>query len=287
MVNIKKQYTIGIDIGGTKMAAVLFDGEKVIADYSLATPKDSLEHFLIMLKALVEPLEEKSKSDKVRIKGIGIGVAGVLDLKEEKMLRSPNIPILDNTNLKEKIENFIGVPVIIDNDADCFARAEAALGAGQGYNSVYGLIVGTGIGGGWWIDGKIHSGAHGGASEVDAVIVDFPSGLNIEQSYQKLMQNNPNKMSQEAILGDPLAEKTYEEFACQLGTALSNIANIIDPEIFVLGGGAMGSSDLFLSAARKEMKLHINSSEAAKKIKVVKSKLGKNAGAIGAALLVQ
>lgn len=282
----KKQYTIGIDIGGTKMAAVLFDGEKVIADYVLATPKDTLEHFLVMLKALAEPLEEKARNDKIRVKGIGIGVAGVLDFSAEKMLRSPNISILDNVNIKEKIENFIGMSVAIDNDAQCFVRAEAMLGAGREYNSVYGVIIGTGIGGGWWINGKVHSGSHGGASEVDAIIIDLSSGLNIEESYQKLMQNNPNKVSQEAILGDPLADRIFSDFGRQIGVVLSNIANTIDPEIFVLGGGVMKSSDLFLSTAKKEMKRHINSTEAAKKIKVVKSKLGKNAGAIGAALLV-
>jgi glucokinase len=281
-----KQYTIGVDIGGTKMRAVLWNGEKVVADDELVTPMDSVDHFAVMIKALVDPLLERARTDKVKVAGVGLGIAGVLDSTGRKMLKSPNIPIIDNVNLAERLEKFIGLPFVMDNDAKCFVRAEALAGAGRGYTNVYGLIIGTGIGGGWWIDGKVYPGAHRGASEVDAMIIDFASGLNLEQGFHKLMQNNPGKLSQEAILGDPLAERAFEEFGRHLGIALSNIVNILDPEIFVIGGGVTASSDLFLAAAKKEMKPHINSTEAVKKTKVVKSKLGRNAGAIGAALLV-
>ena len=90
-----KQLTIGIDIGGTKMAAVLFDGEKVLADSVLATPKDNLEHMLVMIQALVDPLFVRAKGKKKKISGIGLGVAGVIDYKEEKILESPNIKYLN------------------------------------------------------------------------------------------------------------------------------------------------------------------------------------------------
>ncbi len=282
-----KKYSIGIDIGGTKIGGVLFDGEKVVADYTLGTPQDNFEHFLIMLKAVIDPILEKAAEMKVKINGVGIGIAGAMDKAGKKMLCSPNIPILENINLFERIGNFLEMPIEIDNDAKCFVRAEALVGAGKNYKNIYGLIIGTGIGGGWWHNGEVYQGAHSSASEVDAMIIDINSGLNFEEGYHKIMQNNPRQMSQEAIIGDPLAGQIYAEFARQLGIVLSNIANIIDPEIFVLGGGAVASGDLFLSAAKKEMKLHINSTEAAKKIKVVKSKLGANAGAIGAACLVK
>ena len=95
MNNQKKNYIIGVDIGGTKMSAVLFDGEKVLADYVLATPKDNREHFMIMLKALIEPLEDKAKADGAVIKGIGLGIAGMLDYKENMIVEAPNIPILN------------------------------------------------------------------------------------------------------------------------------------------------------------------------------------------------
>ena len=85
-----QQYTIGVDIGGTKRNAVLFDGREVITDYTLATPKDTLDHLLIMLKALIEPLEEKAREQKIKISGVGLGVAGVIDYKENKILEYPN-----------------------------------------------------------------------------------------------------------------------------------------------------------------------------------------------------
>src|SRR3989339_283496 len=103
----KKTYTIGIDIGGTKMMAVLFDGKDVLAEFILATPKDSLDHFMVMLQALIGPIFEKCEELKIKIDGIGIGLAGVIDRETGKMLYSPNIPIINNVNigelLKEKI----------------------------------------------------------------------------------------------------------------------------------------------------------------------------------------
>jgi len=88
-----------VDIGGTKMSAVLFDGAKVAADYLLATPKDNLEHFMIMLKALIEPLQDRANKDQAIIRGIGVGVAAELDYQENKILEAPNIPFLNGQKL--------------------------------------------------------------------------------------------------------------------------------------------------------------------------------------------
>ncbi|PIV51222.1 hypothetical protein CO115_05270 [Candidatus Falkowbacteria bacterium CG_4_9_14_3_um_filter_36_9] len=286
MPNRQKNYTIGIDIGGTKMLAVLFDGEKALADYTLATPKDNLEHFLIMMDALLEPLTDRARADKVKIKGIGLGVAGVIDYNKKIVLKSPNIPIIDGIDFASKLEGKIGLPVAIDNDANCFCRTEALAGAGIKYKNIYGIIIGTGIGGAWWINNGIYLGAHGGAGEPGQMIIDFNDMIGLEAAYHKLTQHNPAQLAEEAYRGDVLAEKVYAELGNLLGTAFANIANLIDPEIFIIGGGAVESSDLFLSNIKKTMKENIISSEA-KKIKVVKSKLGEQAGAIGAALLVK
>lgn len=282
-----KQYTIGIDIGGTKMHAVLFDGAKVIADFTLATPKDNLEHFIIMIKALLEPLEEKAHENKMKIKGIGLGVAGVIDYKENKMLRSPNIPIIDNIKLTEKIEETIGYPILMDNDANCFLRAESRMGAGKEHDNNYGLIIGTGIGGSWWLNGEIYKGVHGGAGEPGEMIIDYNEELGLEDAYHKLTQSNPAHMAVEAYRGDVLAQKVFEEVGQYFGITMANIVNLINPEIFIIGGGVVESSDLFLAKAKKTMTKYINSTVAAKKVKVLKGKLGKDAGAIGAAMLIE
>lgn len=282
-----KKYSIGIDLGGTKMSAVLFDGEKVITDCVLATPKDDLEHIFVMMLVLIEPLEEKAKELKMKISGIGLGVAGVINYKEGKMLYSPNIPLIDGVRLTRELEKRTGFPVIIDNDGNCFTRAVATLGVAKKYDNVYGFIIGTGIGGGWWLNNNIYRAPFGGSGEPGEMIIDFNTGIKLEEAYHKLTQNNPALLAEEAYRGDMLAEKSYKEFGEFLGLALANIINLIAPEVIVLGGGAINSGDLFLSIAKKTMRENISSSEARKNIKILKSKIGKHAGAIGAACLVK
>ncbi len=282
----KKEYTIGIDIGGTKMLAVLFDNKNVIEEYILATPKDNLDHFLIMLNALISPLEEKARKDKIKIKGIGLGIAGTINYTEGKILESPNIPIINNLKILSKLKEIIPYPVYIDNDANCFLRAEKFFGAAQKYNNIYGIVIGTGIGGAWWFNNQIYKGFYGGAGEPGSMVINFKNGLELEESYHRLMKNNPALMAQEAYKGNNLAKKTFNEFGKDLGFALANIINIIDPEAIVIGGGVNEVSDLFLTETKKAMLNHIASSES-KQIKLLKSKLGKKAGAIGAALLIK
>jgi len=280
-----KNYTIGIDVGGTKMAGILFDGKNVVADYVLATPKDDLEHFMIMLQALVEPLLEKAKEMKVKVKGVGLGLAGVINYNERRMLTSANISIINGAKIGDLLEQKISMPVIMDNDCNCFVRAEALAGAAKSYKNVYGIIIGTGIGGAWWYNGEVYRGAHGNAGEPGVMVIDFDEGYELENTYHKLLQNNPEQKAEESYRGDVLAQKAFEEIGKYLGLAFSNIVNIVDPEVIVVGGGVVQASDLFMPVIKKYLPEHIQSVEA-KKIKVLKSKLGANAGAIGAALLI-
>lgn len=283
---IKKEYAIGIDVGGTKMAAVLFDGKNVVADYVLATPTDNLEHFMIMLQALVEPLLEKAQEMKVKVKGVGLGLAGVINYDEKKMIESPNIPIINGAKVAELLEQRVNMPVVMDNDCNCFVRAEALAGAAKSYKNVYGIIIGTGIGGAWWYNSEVYRGVHGNAGEPGMMVIDFDEGYELENTYHKLMQSNPEQKAEESYRGDVLSQKAFEEIGKYLGLAFGNIINIIDPEVIVIGGGVVQASDLFLPVIKKYLPEHVQSIEA-KKIKVLKSKLGVNAGAIGAALLVE
>jgi glucokinase len=283
----KKQYAIGIDAGGTNIKAILYDPlkDKIIENDSLATPKDSSDHFIIMLKALIDPLMEKAKKEEALIKGIGIGVAGMIDYKSGTMIESPNIPNINGVNFINKIKEKYDIPVFLDNDTNCFLRAEALKGAVRGYKkNVYGVIIGTGIGGAWWLNNEIYNGARGGAGEPGRMVVDFFDKTDLEDAFQKLTQNNPAQMAEEAYRGDDLAEKSYEETGRFLGIAFANIINLIDPEVIIIGGSVVNSSDLFINSAKKTMKEFIMNPES-KKIKILKSKLGEHAGSIGAALL--
>lgn len=282
----KKEYKIGIDIGGTKMMAVLFDGERVIEEDTLATPKDSIDHFLIMINALIEPFFEIAQKNKTTISGIGLGVAGVLDRKTRKISISPNIPVIEGTDFVNRIEKMFSLPAFIDNDARCFLRAEVNIGSAKKYKNVLGVVIGTGIGSAWWNDGKIYEGENNTAGEIGHNIIDFENKISLEKAYQNLTQRNAFNMSTEAYKGDPLAIKSLEEFGEILGVTLVNQINTINPEAIVLGGGGMGASDLFLPETKRIIKEHTHSDEA-KKTKILTAKLGKQAGAIGAAMLVE
>ena len=290
MPRVSKQYTIGIDIGGSKMTAVLFDGTKVLADYTLATPQDTVSHILIMLEALIDPLFDEAKKNKVKVSGIGISVAGVVNFEKQIIAKnSPNLKILNKIKLAEMLNERRKVPTIMDNDANCYVRAESLLGAGKKYSNVYGITIGTGIGGGWFINNEIYQGSHGGANEPGRFIMDMDSlkeETDIEEMYQKLTQHNLYKLAQEAYRADRLAEKSLSELGELLGVFFANIVNLIDPEIIIVGGGGGEASNLFLPKAKKVMKKYIMNPES-KKIKIEKGKLGEQASAIGAALLIE
>lgn len=284
----KKQYTIGIDIGGTNIKAILYNPEKnkIIESDSLATPKDNIDHFIIMLNALIEPLIEKAKKEKAIIKGIGVGVAGAINYRDNLVLDCPNIPILNGTNFIKKINEKFNLEVILDNDTNCFLRAEVLKGIAKNYNNVYGFILGTGIGGGWWFNNKTYKKDTGGSGEPGRMITNFSEPINLEESYHKLMQNNPANMAEEAYRGDELAEKSFKELGSFLGIAFANVVNIVAPEAIVIGGGLVKSSDLFITETKKALKEFTVDTET-KKIKILKSKLGDQAGSIGAALLIK
>ncbi len=113
------------------MKAVLFNGEKIVMSYSLATPKDTLDHLVIMINALVEPLQEKAKTDKIKINGLGLSVAGTHNFKNGIISLSPNIPLLNGVNLKKIIAEKLKMPIKLDNDGNCFLRAEVKIGAAK------------------------------------------------------------------------------------------------------------------------------------------------------------
>jgi glucokinase len=285
-------YSIGVDIGGTKMSAVLFDLNKkeTVADYKLATPTDNLEKFLVMVYALIDPLVERAKKENGQVEKIGIGAPGIIAAptdknKDGEMLYCNNLAILNNAPLGKILHEKYNLPVSIDNDANCFLRAELALGAVKNSASAAAVTLGTGIGGAISINREIYQGVHGSAGEPGFMVIDVVDGtpMNLEEIYHNLLQANPLSKAEEAFRGDELALKAYQEFGKFLGLALASIVNLIDPEIIVIGGGAMHSGELFLAEVKKSLKAKILSPKL-KKIKVVPGKL-ENAGAIGAALL--
>jgi glucokinase len=283
---MKKEATIGIDVGGTNIKAVLFDGKSVISEYELATPKDNYEHFIIMTKAVVDPLLEKAKESGLKVNGIGLGAPATIDPETNVINWAHNLGLIVGHNYAEDISHLFELPTRIENDASCFVRAEAIVGAAKRYENVFGITLGTGIGGGWWINEEVYQGANFGAGEPGHMIVDLQRMTDIEDVYKELMNGQPAETAENAYRGDRKAQGAYEELGRILGVHLANIANLIDPEAFVVGGRVADSADLFMPQVKKNLYAYIKCPKSKKNIQLFTAKLGAHAGAIGAALLV-
>ncbi len=251
-------YIIGIDIGGTKIAGILFDGKKVIKELTIVTPKTAAD-FAYGLKHLVAFLSVGRK-----ITGIGIGMAGVINIKKQTAVYSPNIKYINNFNFKKLFGNKFKLEVA--NDAKCFAYAEAKLGQGKNYNSVVGVILGTGVGSGFVLDGKVYTGGHYGAGEVGRMLYDGKH--TFESLFQKARDSHNNRQLSQIV-----------------SLLLWNICRMLDPDIIVLGGGVSTDSKRKFVKNAETICANMFSTYRVKP-RIVVSKL-KNAGALGAALLIR
>ena len=192
-----KKLIVGVDIGGSKINIIVWDGRKVI---------DSWQTSEVSLKNL-----EKGISH-FNISKVGIGVAGVLDYKTGCILNSPNLKFFEGFCLKK----FLNKKVRFDNDVNCFLRAEAKLGSAKGFKNALAVAMGTGIGGAVMINKEhIYLGSHGSAGEFGFMIIK--DGKTWEKLYQET-KDSPEKQKQIHALG------------------FANLINIFDPEIIVLGG---------------------------------------------------
>lgn len=266
---INKNYIIGIDIGGSKINAIIFNGGKVLKSAKILTPKKSRKEFLEKLEALVRKLTS-GISDK-NISRIGCAVAGALDLKIGAILNAPNLRFLNNFNIKNWLKKKFNYKVKIDNDARSFLRAEYMFGAGRGYKNLVGVTLGTGIGGGIIINGKMFYGAGDSAGELGHMIID--RGKDLENLTVK--QARKFNFSKTAV----------NEFSKNLLFGFANIINILDPEVIIIGGAAADMAKFFLPKARKSVNQFVISPKSRKNVKIIIGKLGENAAAIGAAAL--
>jgi len=264
------KYIIGIDIGGTKISAVLVKDDKILKSVKIKTPQKSRREFLNKLEVLIgEVILELA--DKKEISGIGCGVAGALDLKKGIILNAPNIKILNGFNIKNWLHKKFSCKVKIDNDARSFTRAEYLFGAGRGYKNIVGMTLGTGIGGGIIINGRMVYGANDSAGELGHMVID--RGKDLEAlTVKQVRKLNFSKMP-------------IKKFKKNLGIGFSNIINILDPEVIIIGGGAAETSKNFLPKIKVAADKLIISSKSRKNVKIFIGKLGENAGAIGAAAL--
>ena len=306
-------YVIGLDIGGTKIEGILVSATSasllpdVIKEVRLPTYPLSKEETVGNIVAAVVSLcgygRKNIKGFKLR--GIGIGTAGFL--KKGRLEMVPNIPSLKKVRLKDILlqqlrKKEINSPLYVENDSVCFALAEFMFGAARGCKNVIGVIVGTGIGGGLILNGRLCRGRDGGAGHIGHTTIDpsgpvcgcgqrghfesWCSGKYITQRYVaaggKITNPDPKKIfhSKEAVAKRIMAE-TYDKF----GIAFANIINTFNPDIIVMGGGVSNLPAEFyrkVNAAAKKYAYAAFSDG----LRIVKNRLGDAAGVYGAAALV-
>lgn len=295
----------GIDLGGTKIEGVILedrDEAKVLQRLRIPTEaQNGYEHIIGQIVRLVEVMTTETgiKPDK-----IGIGTPGAME-PSSGLMKNCNTTILNGMPLKRDIEGALGIPVNLANDANCFAIAEAMLGAVKSEvpdaRVVFGIIMGTGVGGGVVIDGKIINGKHGIGGEWGHNFLDesggdcycgktgcverILSGPNLEKYYENVM-GVPRKLKEIVDRHyegqDEVATKTVHRMLNFFGKAFSNIINVLDPDAVVLGGG-LANIDLLYTEGKWEVEKHIFNHRL--DTPFLKPKLGDSAGVFGAALL--
>lgn len=268
-MKINDKFIIGIDIGGSNIHAILFRNSQVIKSAKITTPKKNRKEFSEKLEMLIDQII--LGIDKKEISGIGCGVAGAIDLVKGIILKAPNIKILNGFNIKNWLHKKFGCEVKIDNDARSFTRAEYLFGAGRGYKNIIGITLGTGIGGAVIIGGKIVYGANGSAGELGHMVIDRGKDLEALTVKQARRLN--------------FSKTAVKEFEKNIKIGFSNVVNILDPEAIIIGGGAIKTSKMFLPKIKLTSSKFIISPYARKNVKILRGKLGENAGAIGAAAL--
>jgi len=236
---------IGVDLGGTNVRAAVVRDQR-LGDVSAVqvNPRGSAEEVLDQICGLID----RTRSGE--IDGIGIGVPSVVDLETGIVYDVQNIPSWREVPLKAILEERYRVPVLVNNDANCFALGERHFGAGIGCRSLVGLILGTGFAGGIVIDGRLYPGKDCGAGEfgmipyLDSIYEYYCSG----QFFTRQMGQTGAEVFRRAVAGDGPAVRAFAEFGHHLGEAVKTILYAYDPEAIILGGSVRKAFRFFQDA---------------------------------------
>jgi glucokinase len=301
---------IGLDIGGTKIAGVLVDEQGAIHErIERETPAEDVEATMERIYSVGAELASGAVA-------IGIGAAGMVDFKAGVMRSAPNLAWRE-VPIRDLVAARVGLPCLLDNDANAAAWGEFRFGAAREYDdAVLVVTVGTGIGGGIIAGGHLYRGAHGFAAEIGHVIVEpdgplcgcgnrgcweqVASGQALDRLgaaaaeqdrtilVARLAAGNPvvgRYVADAARQGDDVAAGIFEQVGRRLGEGIAGLVNILDPEAVVVGGGVAEEGDLILDPARRAFSEAVEAPEHRPDVPILQAALGNDAGAIGAAAL--
>jgi len=289
---------IGIDLGGTKIEGILLDQQNQVLE-RIRVPTQQENGYEAILSRIVTLIKDiQSRSDQAA--SIGICTPGAIE-PTEGVLKNSNTVCLNGKPLKDDLESALDCSIEMENDANCFALAEAALGAAKGYSTVFGVIMGSGVGGGIVFSQRIHRGRLFIAGEWGHITL-HPNGLNCycgrQGCVEKYISGTALEMRWNELGGenlaldqivskfDPLPDDRYRkwktEFLDNFGRALATVINIVDPDAIVLGGGVSNIPFLY-NEGSKIVQNNIFSDFS--DTPILPNQLGDSAGVFGAALL--
>ena len=308
--------TIGVDVGGTKIAAgVIDEGGTIVARRRIETQAADPQAVVAGIAKVAQELRAAAPAAAA----IGVGAAGLVDAARGIVLSAPNIA-WEDVHLRALLEDRAGLPTAVDNDANVAALGEAVHGAGRGAGDQVMVTVGTGIGGGFVFGGRLYRGGGGLGAEIGHMIVDaggeacgcgnrgcwetVASGTALGR-MARARASEPGArdvvaraggvaaaitgeiVGEAAAAGDAFARELVDEAGGWLGLGMANLVNILDPELIVVSGGVVeGCDELLLAPARKALAAHVIGAGRSGP-PVLRSALGGDAGVVGAAALAR
>ncbi|MBI3583319.1 MAG: ROK family protein [Nitrospinae bacterium] len=308
-----KDYVIGLDLGGTNIRAAAVNREGEIL-HRVKIPTEvplGRERVIANILKVIDTIKKEHKG--LKLSAVGMGIPGVIFFDKGIVARSPNFPDWIDFNLRERLNKYLNVPFYIDNDANLAAVGEGWLGAGKKFNSFCMLTLGTGVGGGIVLNKNIWRGEYGMAGELGHITI-YPDGHPcncgnrgcLEQYasatgiVRMAMEENPpsppftkggkeggitaDKIYQLAKNGDRYSLEIFQKMGRILGIGIADLVNILNIELFVLGGGVADSWNYFIDSAIDEIKKRTYRITG-ERVKVVKAELGDDAGIFGAAYM--
>ncbi len=314
-----KKYRIGVDIGGTniKIALVDFDGKIAYSNTVPTRAEMGYEAGVNNIKQAIKDLMQETNQDSKTIEAIGFGLPGQIDYKSGIVKNLPNIPGWVNIPLAKMIEDEFSIPTKLDNDVRCAALGELNFGAGKGCENLICITVGTGIGSGIVLNGKLVRGAANAAGEIGHIkmsINDGPlcgcgdfgcfeayaSGPAIvtlakeyisggkSAKYKEMAADGiitPYIVAQAALQGDSVSIQIFKQIGKIIGVGLTSVVNLLNPEKIIIGGGVADAGDILFEPIRKTIEERAMPIQA-NSLKVVPAQLANTAGVIGASLLI-
>ena len=314
--------TVGIDLGGTKILATVVDAQgQIVAEAKQKTrAKEGPDAVIERIAATARDAVLGAGVDWGTIHGVGIGAPGPIDPEAGMVYNPPNLPGWEAVALGPRLSEALGVPVFLENDVNLGTLGEYAQGAGRGTLDMVGIFVGTGVGGGLILDGKLRSGFRHAAGEVGHMVVlaggpvcgcgrrgclealasrtaierDIQLGLDAgrESLIPKLTRDGRERLTSGTLAkafrrGDPLVTEVIGRAQWYLGLLTASIVNLVDPEMVVFGGGVVEALDEdLLGPIRETARQHFSQRMDSDKVRIVPAELGDHAVAMGAAVLV-